>query len=593
MQSQVHEFHIPVMGTGFTLATPLYVARYGISSVVSLVDDVLIEQMRRLIASEHDYPYEPIASTDPDSRAERIRCYLDMLHDLIEAQMDRMRGEAFAPGTDLTRYFRLLPDGVLKRRYEAMLRCTDDVHKLKMQQELRGAVVPGEIDVNIMTKLDRMPQNRGLDTDDDSMRDAMSALRGFARSRVRSSVVFSAGLNNPLYSALADYRDFFPDESGESAKKVILKVSDYRSALIQGRYLAKKGIWVSEFRIESGLNCGGHAFATQGLLLGPILHEFTAEREALVKRLHRDYAKALHGLDVMAPAVARRIALTVQGGIGSHEEHLALLQYYRVDRTGWATPFLLVPEATDLDDEHIERLIAATEADVSLSDSSPLGIPFWTLNTSSSEVEKRRRIEVGDPGSPCPKGLLELDDELGDRPLCRASKRYIRLKLAAIDEDASLSEEGKAMQREQVLSRACICHELGGGALMKLGIQKQALSAICPSLNIAHFKARATLEEMTDHIYGRISLIKDQMRPHMFIRELAVYVDYFTRELERFRKMGSFRKLDYYEGFKRNLLEGIDYYQGCFREFVTEQQDRFASELMQLKSRLENIRVEA
>ena len=43
----VHTFHIPVMGTGFTIDTPLHVARYGISSVVSLVDDMMIEQMRK------------------------------------------------------------------------------------------------------------------------------------------------------------------------------------------------------------------------------------------------------------------------------------------------------------------------------------------------------------------------------------------------------------------------------------------------------------------------------------------------------------------------------------------------------------------
>ena len=36
----VHTFHIPVMGTGFTIDTPLKVARYGIASVVSLVDDL-------------------------------------------------------------------------------------------------------------------------------------------------------------------------------------------------------------------------------------------------------------------------------------------------------------------------------------------------------------------------------------------------------------------------------------------------------------------------------------------------------------------------------------------------------------------------
>ncbi len=37
------------MGTGFTIDTPIKVAKYGISSVISLVDDVLIEQMRNLV----------------------------------------------------------------------------------------------------------------------------------------------------------------------------------------------------------------------------------------------------------------------------------------------------------------------------------------------------------------------------------------------------------------------------------------------------------------------------------------------------------------------------------------------------------------
>ena len=53
-----------------------------------------------------------------------------------------------------------------------------------------------------------------------------------------------------------------------------MKVSDLRSAKVQGKILAKKGVWVSEYRIESGLNCGGHAFATDGILLGPILDDW-------------------------------------------------------------------------------------------------------------------------------------------------------------------------------------------------------------------------------------------------------------------------------------------------------------------------------
>ena len=63
MRYQPHSFHIPVMGTGFTIDTPLKVARYGISSVISLVDDVLIEQVHnscgslplQFLASFHEF----------------------------------------------------------------------------------------------------------------------------------------------------------------------------------------------------------------------------------------------------------------------------------------------------------------------------------------------------------------------------------------------------------------------------------------------------------------------------------------------------------------------------------------------------------
>ena len=42
-----HTFHIPVMGIGFTIDTPIKVAHLGISSVISLVDDILIEKIRK------------------------------------------------------------------------------------------------------------------------------------------------------------------------------------------------------------------------------------------------------------------------------------------------------------------------------------------------------------------------------------------------------------------------------------------------------------------------------------------------------------------------------------------------------------------
>ena len=88
-------------------------------------------------------------------------------------------------------------------------------------------------------------------------------------------------MNPRLYGYIAQFDDFFPNENGYIKKKIILKVSDYRSAVIQGKFLAKKGLWISEYRIESGLNCGGHAFATDGYLMGPILAEFRDRRQGV------------------------------------------------------------------------------------------------------------------------------------------------------------------------------------------------------------------------------------------------------------------------------------------------------------------------
>ena len=138
----------------------------------------------------------------------------------------------------------------------------------------------GSIDVNIMTKVDKdnYIKNEKLPVE---YNDAHAALRGFANSKLKSSVVLSAGMNPRLYAYMSQFDDFYPNENGEFKKKIILKVSDYRSALIQGKFLAKKGLWVSEYRIESGLNCGGHAFATDGYLLGPVLAEFKEKREEL------------------------------------------------------------------------------------------------------------------------------------------------------------------------------------------------------------------------------------------------------------------------------------------------------------------------
>jgi len=270
--SPAHTFHIPVMGTGFTIDTPLRVARYGISSSISLVDDVLIEQIRKYYCEKENEPYEEISNSE-DARALRITAYLNLVDRLVARQVDALQKSSFDTGSEITKYYEMLPDSApLKKSYLKMLETSDASEKKTMQEMLRTQAVPGSIDVNIMTKLDRNQYKKG-EMLPPIYADAMSALRGFAKSTLSASIVFSAGINKRLYRYMTEFEDFFPDKNGAMKKKIILKVSDHRSSEIQGRFLAKLGLWVSEFRIESGLNCGGHAFASKGFLLGVVLEE--------------------------------------------------------------------------------------------------------------------------------------------------------------------------------------------------------------------------------------------------------------------------------------------------------------------------------
>ena len=142
--------------------------------------------------------------------------------------------------------------------------------------------------------------------------------------------------------------------------------------------------------------------------------------------------------------------ITVQGGIGTVEEDLLLRECYGADGTGWATPFLLVPEVTNVDDEHLRKLCEAGDDEVYLSDSSPFGLPFWNLRTSASENARRRRIAENRPGSPCPKGFVRLfNTEFTKIPICIASRHYQKLKLEQL-EGQDLTPQKRAALRESV-----------------------------------------------------------------------------------------------------------------------------------------------
>lgn len=584
---QPHRFHIPVMGTGFTIDTPLYVARYGISSVISLVDDELIEQMREFHCHKANREYTPISVRDQDFRAKRITAYLNLLDDLIQQQMDEIQAMNFDSENDLTRYFELLPDCPLRRDYETIKNIHDTDKKTELQNYLRSKITAGSIDVNIMTKLN-VPELRSNQQDDPLQNHAVAALRGFANSTVQSSVILSAGLNQQLFSYMAEFDDFFPDENGTLKKKIILKVSDYRSALVQGKILAKKGLWVSEYRIESGLNCGGHAFATKGYLLGPILEEFKENKETLGASLYPLLKKALNKSGKTVPESTPDLHVTVQGGIGTSEEQALLFEHYQVDKTGWGTPFLLVPEATNVDQDSITKLIGATQEDVYLSGSSPLGIPFWNLRTSASEDARRQRIQEEKPGASCPKGFLRFHSGITEKPICHASRTYQKHRLHEIESSIDLNGLSSVL-KEKALEKSCICHDLSGGVLLKQNISDQATPAICCGPNIINFDRIYSLTEMIDHIYGRKPIPLSPDRPHMFIRELQIYRDYLLEEINKIQVGLSSNTSTYLTEFKENLLSGIEYYKSVVHLIPKTIEQSFTTTLQRLEEELQSV----
>lgn len=557
-----HQFHIPVLGLCYTIDTPLMVAKYGISSVLSIVEDELIEDIRAYHALRNGIAFTPVTKKEPDHRARRITAYLNLLQDLIDKQINELKTSSFDTCPDLCKYFELLAnDAPQKKDYEKMLATENAVAKGQLQKQLIQSIVAGNIDVNIMAKLDNPAYTDHGEKMPEEFSDAVAALRGFANSKLSSSVIFSAGYNPKLFNYAELYEDFYPNNSDRLVKKIILKVSDYRSALVQGKLLAKKGLWVSEFRIESGLNCGGHAFPTEGVLMGPILEEFKNNREALAEELLLLCNNALvaKGKKSFSKMPAQKIS--AQGGVGTHEEQELLLQYFRLDSIGWGSPFLLVPEVTNVDETTLQQLATAQPEDYFLSNASPLGVPFHNFRKSSSEDQRKQRIIDNKPGSPCYKKYLSSNTEFTEIAICTASRQYQDLKQKQLSNTSSTPEEIKT-QIEKIGEKDCLCEGLTSSVRLKNQMKlshKLSAVTICPGPNLKWFSGIFSLKEIVDHIYGRTNIANSLYRPNMFINELNLYVDYLKKQLKESASLSE-KQIRYFQKFKINLLNGIAFY---------------------------------
>ena len=591
-----HTFHIPVMGLAYTIDSPIRVGQYGISSVVSITDDELIEKMRAFYSEKFSIPYQEITQKLHDYRAERITNYLNLVDKIVKDKFENFKNELIESKSSLENYIAMLPNKTdLKNSLQHFI---DEGYTLKdtIKNYLEEHLSLGEIDVNIMTKVDKdnFDRNEQLAVE---FNDAHAALRGFANSNLSSSVVLSAGMNPRLYSYFENFKDFFPNSETIIKKKIILKVSDFRSALIQGSFLAKKGLWVSEYRIESGLNCGGHAFATDGYLLGPILQEFKEKKEQLIQTAHDLLVKALGQKEMPIPQKPLELKITAQGGVGTAEEHDFLLENYNLDSIGWGSPFLLVPEATSVDNETRKLLANAKENDFYLSNISPLGVPFNSVKGTTNEFWKQKRIDENNAGSSCPKRLLALSKEHDEKGMCTASKKYQDIKLEELNnkkDTISISEFEK--MKTKITDKSCLCVGLVNAAYLENDIkikgQQQGI-VICPGPNLAYFNKEISLANMVKHIYGNANVMTDENRPNVFVKELKMYVDYLRNEISEYTNELSAGQIKKWNLFKTNLLAGIEYYEDLFSStnFFKEERSKIKNQIEKHKSELIEIEI--
>lgn len=555
----VHKIHIPVMGICYTADTPVRVAHLGITSVISLVDDGLLEEYRMAYAERLGLDL----GSPQTARIGRIRSYLDFVADEVERKFNRLCAGRFDGGSDKDLYFLMLPlDSPLRVEYDGVFAKTG-LARLAAEAALTEKMEPGEIQANIMVGLNHEEA-------------AFDAVRGFAASKVKGSLVLSAGVNLAVFEEIAKCKDFYRTATHAPTKKVILKVSDYRSALVQGRYLAKKGVEVYEYRIESGVNCGGHAFFESKKLLFDVVREFVEKREELFETTRAMIAKfASSSAAVNAPVQMivpppKPARITAQGGLCAPED-IEKVMAFGIDGVGVGTPFLLVPQATSVDKETRRLLVAAKPEDVYISHASPLEIPFVNLRTSTAaelcqekireyfapQGEKSGAPELK-PGFPCRQHYLCRAVPGFEHPVCMASREYVVHRLAEIDrlekeeldchsggsEATDRIQETVAAIREKynelrrmTLSRECICRFLGNAGREEIREKNPSLHyqpecvavargsqparvrepvTICPNPDIGYFDREYTLLEMMRHLYGTGPRLTPKDKPSAF-----------------------------------------------------------------------------
>jgi archaellum component FlaC len=97
---------------------------------------------------------------------------------------------------------------------------------------------------------------------------------------------------------------------------------------------------------------------------------------------------------------------------------------------------------------------------------------------------------------------------------------------------------------------------------------------------------------MVDHIYGKVQLQLDPERPHVFLKELQLYVQHLKTELEKSIPEKTAKFDSYVERFKNNLKDGIKYYQELTDYLAFDTEDflaKFRSQLQDINDEINGL----
>lgn len=167
--------------------------------------------------------------------------------------------------------------------------------------------------------------------------------------------------------------------------------------------------------------------------------------------------------------------------------------------------------------------------------------------------------------------------EFSTEPICTASKAYQTKKIAQL-QSLNLPQEQYQKRAQEVLDKECLCIGLSNAAVRKYNLKpfkKLEAVNVCPGPNIAYFSKVLSLQEMVDHIYGRINVITHKARPAIFIKELSLYVDYFREMVESTSASIDEKRQKQIQKFITNINDGIHYYKQLLRRM-----DKRKAELM-------------